>query len=291
MLESDPKVEFTSDEGKVRMHRDKHAERIHEKESDILAKNVEDVHSDISNVIDPDDIVHEILGSCDQVNEILSRIMDDKNEPDNEDQDQECPAMDETKNKQLYATSEIIADQNIPGIEEAKLDLVENIADLTVDKVKEYLQIEEQANEHLRKELELTKEKKKKETINSIFKEKIEKNKTQEAKFVSQLNKDESLKSKSSGFLKDAPVSKSNKIPELPSIENIVHKENIQPPDRNKTQYASKKEHQIAKIKDFLKDPNSSKTEEVKLDVRLRKTGKHIGKRHLYILISLSFQI
>ena len=115
--------------------------------------------------------------------------------------------------------------------------------------------------------------------------------KTQEAKFVSQLNKDNSLKSQSSNFLKDAPASKSNKISKLPSTENIVHKENIQTTDRKKTQYASKKEHQIAKIKDFLKDPNSSKTEEVKFDVRLRKTGKDIGKHHLYILISLSFQI
>jgi len=260
-LYADPIQESTSDVGKVRMQGDKQHESIHEKKSVILAKNVENVESDIAHVIDPDDIVHEILGSCSQVKEILSRIMDNKVESDDEDQDECIPSTDDNQINKSEMSS-----QNLPGIEETPIDLVENIADLTVDKVKEYLQLEEQANEILKKELEETKKRQEKEKVNNLVKEKIEQDKSKESKFVSQLNNGNSLTNKKSSVLGDAHISKPNRVPEMQAKERTRHVEQKAP------QYASKKEHQIAKIKDFLKDPNSSKTEEVQLDVRLKKT-------------------
>merc|ERR1711892_1643848 len=159
-LYADPIQESTSDVGKVRMQGDKQHESIHEKKSVILAKNVENVESDIAH-----DIVHEILGSCSQVKEILSRIMDNKVESDDEDQDECIPSADDNQINKSEMSS-----QNLPGIEETPIDLVENIADLTVDKVKENLQLQE------------------KEKVNNLVKEKIEQDKSKESKYVSQLN-------------------------------------------------------------------------------------------------------
>ena len=81
---SDPA--FTSDRVKVRMHGDKQHESLLEKDSGKSEIHIENVKNDKSNLNDGDDIVQEILGSCSHVNKILSRIMDDKIEEDEEHQ-------------------------------------------------------------------------------------------------------------------------------------------------------------------------------------------------------------
>merc|ERR1719369_334177 len=143
---SDPA--FTSDRVKVRMHGDKQHKSLPEKDSDKSQIHIENVKNDKANLNDGDDIVKEILGSCSHVNKILSRIMDDKLEADEEQHDSNNSMVDVLCNKE-----EIVP----KSFEEKPVDLVESIADLTVDKVKEYLLIEEQANKILKKELEETK--------------------------------------------------------------------------------------------------------------------------------------
>jgi len=285
VTESGATVEFTSGEEKFRMESSKHKERVDKEESDLLAKN-ENVNSD-GSVIDTDDIVHEILGSCNDVNKILNRIMDNKGELENEEsefeENNEIPAADMDSYTHMDTGNDLkdesIKDKSISGNVQEPLDLVENIADLTVEKVKEYLQMEEKVNESLREELESTKEKKinlgnlkKDETLNKLFKDKIQKNKGQEAKFVSQLNNGKSLDSKKIKILEEVQAPKPNKISEIQAKGSLKQKEKPQVAEKNKPNYASKKEQQIAKIKDFLKDPNSTKSDEIKLDVRLRQS-------------------
>merc|ERR1712142_88703 len=92
-------------------------------------------------------------------------------------------------------------DQVSLTLEETPVDLPENIADLTVDKVKEYLLMEEQANEILKKELEDTKKKK----------EQIERAKSKEPKIAKQQNSKKSLTKDTSDTLKHPNISSSKR--------------------------------------------------------------------------------
>jgi len=241
---SDPA--FTSDGVKVRMHGDKQHERPPGKHSDKSDINIENDKNYIPKVNDPDDIVQEILGSCSQVNKILSRIMDDKVEADEEEDPHNIKENDHN-NKE---------DQVSLTLEETPVDLPENIADLTVDKVKEYLLMEEQANNILKKELEDTKKKK----------EQIERAKSKEPKVAKQQNGKESLTKDTSDTLKHPNISSSKRGLNSSSQPKKESDKNIKSP------FKSKKEQQISKIKDFLRDPNSPATEDVQLDVRFKQT-------------------
>merc|ERR1711970_160940 len=125
------------------------------------------------------------------VNKILSRIMDDKIDADEEHHDSNKSMVDVQYNKE-----EIVS----KSFEEKPVDLVENIADLTVDKVKEYLLIEEQANKILKKELEETKKKK----------EHIERKKKEEPKAAAQQNYQNKLTPDTSASLKHTSMVNSN---------------------------------------------------------------------------------
>eukprot|EP00092_Neocalanus_flemingeri_P001879 GFUD01002006.1.p1 GENE.GFUD01002006.1~~GFUD01002006.1.p1 ORF type:complete len:836 (-),score=280.54 GFUD01002006.1:475-2982(-) len=270
VTESDAMVELTTSEGKVRMETNIQVERKDNTESDILAKNEENVEHDNYNIIDPDDIVHEILGSCNDVNKILNRIMDNKSESDDEESDlveiNNILEVDNDKTEDIDILQESFA-------------CVENIADLTVEEVKEYLQMEEKVNESLKQELEITKQRKKSleylekdKTVDNLFADKSEINKNQEANCISQFTDDKSLNSKIKIVLQDSEKQKTG-------IRSDIHVAGTQQPNekpklanKKKTNFSSKKDQQMAKIKDFLKDPNSTENEEVKLDVRLRQS-------------------
>ena len=202
---------------------------------------------------DGDDIVKEILGSCSHVNKILSRIMDDKLEADEEQHDSNNSMVDVPCNKE-----EIVP----KSFEEKPVDLVESIADLTVDKVKEYLLIEEQANKILKKELEETKKKK----------EQLERKKNEEPKAPAQQNYQKKLTQDTSASLKHTSIVNSNRA------SDVLLKQKPKEEENKRTHFKSKKEEQMSRIKEFLKDPNSPTTEDVQLDVRLKKTGTFCRK-------------
>merc|ERR1711874_378927 len=111
-----------------------------------------------------------------------------------------------------------------------------------------------QANEILKRELEETRK----------IKETIERNKSEKSQCGIQENMQNNSTRSISFPQKDAL--KPNKVPE------VTDKPKAKTLEREKTHYKNKKDHQIAKIKDFLKDPNSSSPEDIHLDVRLRKT-------------------
>merc|ERR1719369_1186961 len=262
---SDPA--FTSDGVKARMHGDKQHKSPPEKDSDKSQIHIENDKNDKANLNDGDDIVKEILGSCSHVNKILSRIMDDKLEADEEQHDSHNSMVDVLCNK----------DEIVPkSFEEKPVDLVESIADLTVDKVKEYLLIEEQANKILMKELEETKKKK----------EQLERKKNVEPKAPAQQNYQNKLTQDTSAPLKHTSIVNSNRA------SDVLLKQKPKVEETKRTHFKSKKEEQMSRIKDFLKDPNSPTTKDIQLDVRLKKTdsekeesSKEITKifDHLYI--------
>ena len=244
---SDPA--FTSDRVKVRMQRDKQHESLPEKDSGKLEIHIENVKSDESNLNDGDDIVQEILGSCSHVNKILSRIMDDKLEDDMEEQNESNQLLDDVQRNKEEIVSK--------SLEEKSIEPVESIADLTVDKVKEYLLIEEQANKILKKELEETKKKK----------EELELKKNKESQAVPQQKYQKSVVKDSFATSRDKNIVSSNRG------ADILLKQNPKIEEKKRTSFRSKKEEQMSRIQDFLKDPNSPTTEDVQLDVRLKKTG------------------
>ena len=131
----------------------------------------------------------------------------------------------------LFCMHEIVKEKEsakekgkIPNLFE-KHDLfedIDNIADLTIDQVKNLLEEEEKTNAKLKTDLHNQKD------------ENIE-------------------KTRKISHVKDSPDRK---------VQSTKRK--------------SKKEMQLEKMKDFLKDPLKGDDQEVNLDVRLKKTGGHL---------------
>ena len=156
-----------------------------------------------------EDLAPEIRNKCHDVNEILNRILskDEDFDPENEiDQEIEHSVLD--------------SDQTSKKSEDPFVN-IENIADLTLEEVREILEKEENTNAQLKEDLVSTKE----ETL---------------TKHQNQPKSEEKSRKRSS-------PSKPRK---------------------------SKKEQQLAKLKDFLKDPDADEDQEVELDIRLKRSGK-----------------
>ena len=172
------------------------------------SKNISDFileSNPVADIDDEDDLVPEIRNKCNDVNEILNRILK------NNDYEDEA--------------EEINEDPKNP------IEKVENIADITLDHVRKLLEEEEQANAKLKNDLLIQKE----ETV--------------------------SLKRK---------------------------KREQSEKDKSHTKRKSKKELQLEKMKNFLKDPDKDDSQDINLDIRLKKTGKCFIETYKLLMI---FQI
>ena len=155
------------------------------------------------------DLVPEIRNKCNDVNEILNRILQSDEEfemesiNEHEDEHPVEPVTDNHKKDDPFVN-------------------IDNIADLTLDEVREILEKEEETNAKLKEDLVSSKE------------DKLEKYKSE----------------------------KENN----PDVSR-VRSEKQKPRKR-------KKEQQLEKLKNFLKDPDGAEDQEVELDIRLRKSGK-----------------
>ena len=140
-----------------------------------------------------DDLAPEIRSKCNDVKEILNRIMNNN---------------DDLEDEEPVEKKDVIETKTVDPFEK-----IDSIADLTLDQVREMLLKEEETNAKLKTEL-----------INK---------------------KDEELnKSKTQALKRGIPK-----------------------------QRKSKKELQLEKMKNFLKDPDKGEDQEVNLDIRLKKTG------------------
>ena len=156
-----------------------------------------------------DDLAPEIRNKCHDVNEILNRILSK-----DEDFDLENNIEEEIENS-------VDSDQTSKKSDDPFVN-IDNIADLTLEEVREILEKEEQANAQLKEDLVSTKE------------EELTKHQNQ------------------------------------PKIQEKIRKRSSPSKPRK-----SKKEQQLEKLKDFLKDPDANEEQEVELDIRLKKSGKY----------------
>ena len=154
-----------------------------------------------------EDLAPEIRNKCHDVNEILNRILSK-----DEDFDLENKIEQETEHS---VDSDQSKKSDDPFVN------IDNIADLTLEEVREILEKEEQANAQLKEDLVSTKE------------EELTKHQNQ------------------------------------PKIQEKIRKRSSPSKPRK-----SKKEQQLEKLKDFLKDPDADEDQEVELDIRLIKSGK-----------------
>ena len=205
-------------------------------------KNENDVQED------KEDLVPEIRNKCNDVKEILNRIMnsddnledDEEAKPDIEDKNSVNKSSvghenDETGKVKLTEESPSTGTGRISNLFE-KHDLfedIDSIADLTIDQVKNLLEEEEKTNAKLKTDLY-----------------------TQ----------------------KDENIERTRKISQA----------KLSPDRKVQTKRKSKKEMQLEKIKDFLKDPSMGDDQEVNLDIRLKKTG---GQLHFFAFDISSKQI
>ena len=172
------------------------------------SKNISDFileSNPVADIDDEDDLVPEIRNKCNDVNEILNRILK------NNDYEDEA--------------EEINEDPKNP------IEKVENIADITLDHVRKLLEEEEQANAKLKNDLLIQKE----ETVS------LERKKREQSE-----------------------------------------------KDKSHTKRKSKKELQLEKMKNFLKDPDKDDSQDINLDIRLKKTGKCFIETYKLLMI---FQI
>ena len=152
------------------------------------------------------DLVPQIRNKCNDVNEILNRILKSDDEFD----------MDNI-NEQDTEHYKDIKNTDDPFVN------IDNIADLTLDEVREILENEEQTNAKLKDDLVSSKD------------EKLTKHKTEKLK-----------------------GSEGSKVR----------------PERSGAR-KSKKEQQLEKLKDFLKDPDGAEDQDVQLDIRMKKSGNY----------------
>ena len=148
----------------------------------------------------------EIRNKCNDVKEILNRIM--SNNQKYEDEEEEL----EDKNSDVNHMNDKNVQVEIPD----PFENIDNIADLTIDQVRSLLVKEEEANDKLKTEL-ITK--------------------------------------------KDEQVDK------VKSYNETRSRNRVNPPKK------SKKEMQLEKMKNFLKDPDKNDEQEINLDIRFKKTG------------------
>ena len=154
------------------------------------------------------DLVPQIRNKCNDVNEILNRIL-------KSDDDFDMDSINEQDTEHA---------KDIKNTDDPFMN-IDNIADLTLDEVREILENEEQTNAKLKDDLVSSKD------------EKLTKHKTEKLK-----------------------GSEGNKVR----------------PERSGAR-KSKKEQQLEKLKDFLKDPDGAEDQDVQLDIRMKKSGNYIS--------------
>ena len=206
---------------------------------EVISPEITPHENDIQEDKEEGDLVPEIRNKCNDVKEILNRIMNSDDNLEDEEEAKPDTTDDDIANKSIIVQEEEEKD-NLRLTKESptngtgkisnlfeKHDLfedIDNIADLTIDQVKSLLEEEEKTNAKLKTDL---------------------------------YNQ------------KDENIERTRKISQA----------KLSPDRKVQTKRKSKKEMQLEKMKDFLKDPSMGDDQEVNLDIRLKKTG---GQLHFF---------